>query len=127
LRPVPLAGTIVSVSRSDPSPASLMHWLDLIRKRPGMYLGAGPPHFGAMLERLDAWIVGYGEAVRAHQVQDAGLDIYSSFWQYLERRLERNMSEGTIPTIRLISMSDAEAWETYWRLLREFRSSGATD
>ena len=47
-----------------------MHWLDLIRVRPGMYLGAAPPHFGAMLDRLDTWIVGYGEAVRAHAVED---------------------------------------------------------
>jgi hypothetical protein len=102
-----------------------MHWLDMIRARPGMYLGAGPPHFGAMLDRLDTWIVGYGEAVRAHQVQDPGLELYGSFWQFLERRIERNMSEGTIPTIRLISMNDAEAWETYWRLLTEFRDGAA--
>ena len=98
-----------------------MHWLDLIRARPGMYLGAAPPHFGTMLDRLDTWIVGYSEAVRAHEVHDPGLELYGSFWQFLERRIERNMSEGTIPTIRLISMNDAEAWETYWRLLAEFR------
>jgi hypothetical protein len=99
-----------------------MHWLDLIRLRPGMYLGTGPPHYGAMLDRLDTWIVGYSEAVRAHEVRDAGIEMYSSFWQYLERRLDRQMSQGTIPTIRLVSMTDAEAWETYWRLLDDFRS-----
>ena len=107
----------------EPSPhASLMHWLDLIRVRPGMYLGAAPPHFGTMLDRLDTWIVGYGQAVRAHQVQDPGLEVYESFWQFLERKIGRSLSEGTIPTIRLISGSDAEAWETYWSLLGEFRS-----
>jgi len=87
-----------------------------------MYLGAGPPHFGAMLDRLDTWIVGYGEAVRAHEVEDRGLDLYASFWQYLEQKIGRPISQGTIPTIRLISGSDAEAWETYWRLLGEFRA-----
>jgi hypothetical protein len=107
----------------DPSPhASLLHWLDLIRVRPGMYLGAAPPHFGAMLDRLDTWIVGYGQAVRAHQMQDPGLDLYESFWQFLERKIGRSLTEGTIPTIRLISGSDAEAWETYWSLLGEFRA-----
>ena len=95
--------------------------------RPGMYLGAGPPNYGAMLDRLDTWIVGYSEAVRAHAVQDPGLDLYSSFWQFLEQRFDRPMELGTIPTLRLICMTDAEAWETYWRLLDDFRSSEGAD
>ena len=74
-----------------------MHWLDLIRVRPGMYLGAGPPHFGAMLDRLDTWIVGYSEAVRAHAVQDPGLDLYASFWQFLERTIEPAHVAGNDP------------------------------
>ena len=89
--------------------------------RPGMYLCANAPNHGVMLDRLDTWIVGYSEAVRAHEVRDPGIDLYSSFWQFLEGRLDRHMSEGTIPTIRLVSMTDAEAWETYWRLLDAFR------
>ena len=106
---------------SDPTtPASLIHRLGLIRTRPGLYLGVGPPHFEAMLERLDAWIVGYSEAIRAHGIQDPGLELYSSFWQFLEQRVGRNMSQGTIPTIRLLSATDGEAWDTYWRLLEEF-------
>jgi hypothetical protein len=114
------------VSDGDPHPqASLMHWLDAIRTRPGMYLGAAPPHFGAMLDRLDTWIVGYSEAVRAHGVHDPGLELYASFWQYLEKKIGRSLSDGTIPTIRLISGSDAEAWETYWALLGEFRRTAA--
>ena len=104
-------------------PASLLERLDLIRTHPGLYLGVVPPHFAAMLERLDTWIVGYSEAVRAHHVRDPGLEIYSSFWQFLEERFGRGMSEGTIPTIRLLTIDDAEAWETYWRLLDEFRAS----
>src|SRR5204863_2422201 len=92
-----------------PSSASLLPRLDLIRLRPGLYLGVVPPHFGAMLDRLDTWIVGYSEAVMAHGIRDPGLDLYSSFWQFLEERLGRGMSEGTIPTIRLLSINDAEA------------------
>ena len=76
-----------------------------------------------MLERLDTWIVGYTEAVRVHQLRDPGVDLYSSFWQFLEQRLGRSMSQGTIPTIRLLSATDAEAWVTYWRLFDEFRES----
>ena len=102
---------------------SLLTWLDMIQARPGMYLGAHPPHYGAMLDRLESWIVGYSEAIRTHQIRDPGIELYWSFWQFLEKRLGRSMEQGTIPTIRLISGSDAEAWETYWRLLTEFRTS----
>jgi len=94
--------------------------LALIRAKPGLYLGVGPPHFATMLERLDTWIVGYSEAVRVHQIRDPGVDLYSSFWQFVEQCLGRSLSEGTIPTIRLVSINDAEAWQTYWRLLEEF-------
>jgi hypothetical protein len=102
---------------------SLLTWLDMIQARPGMYLGAHPPHYGAMLDRLESWIVGYSEAIRTHQIRDPGIELYWSFWQFLEKRLGRSMEQGTIPTIRLISGNDAEAWETYWRLLTEFRTS----
>jgi hypothetical protein len=104
------------------SPASLLDRLDLIRMRPGMYLGANVPHHGVMLDRLDTWIVGYSEAVRVHRIRDPGLERYESFWQFLEKRLARSMEKGTIQTIRMLSMNDAEAWETYWRLLAEFRA-----
>ena len=105
------------------SPASLLERLDLIRMRPGMYLGANAPNHGVMLDRLDTWIVGYSEAVRVHRIRDPGLELYESFWQFLEKRLGRSMEKGTIPTIRMLCVNDAEAWDTYWRLLAEFRAS----
>jgi hypothetical protein len=106
-----------------PSAASLLDRLDLIRMRPGMYLGANAPNHGVMLDRLDTWIVGYSEAVRIHRIRDPGLEHYESFWQFLEKRLGRSMEKGTIPTIRMLCVNDAEAWETYWRLLEEFRAT----
>ena len=114
---------------AEPAPrASLLTWLDLIEKRPGMYLGASPPNFGAMLDRLESWIVGYSEAVRTHQIRDAGIELYWAFLPFLEKRLGRSVEQGTIPTIRVLSGNDAEAWDTYWRLLKEFRASvGAVD
>jgi len=114
------------VPEAPPNPASLIFRLDLIRRRPGLYLGVGPPNHAAMLERLDTWIVGYTEAVRVHQIRDPGIELYESFWPFLEKRLGQNMSRGTIPTIRLLSSTDAEAWVTYWRLFDEFRESVAT-
>jgi hypothetical protein len=114
------------VTASDPMPrASLMTWLDLIRARPGMYLGASPPHYGAMLDRLESWIVGYSEAIRTHEINDAGIELYWSFWPFLEKRLGRSMAEGTIPTIRILCVNDEEAWNMYWSLLAEFRARPA--
>ena len=57
---------------------SLLTWLDMIQARPGMYLGAHPPHYGAMLDRLESWIVGYSEAIRTHQIRDPGIELYWS-------------------------------------------------
>jgi hypothetical protein len=108
------------------SSRSLLKRLDLIRAKPAMYLGVGPPNHGAMLDRLDAWIVGYSEAIRLHQISDRGIELYESFWQFLEKKLRRNMSRGTIPTIRLISSTDVEAWNMYWLLLTEFRTTRGT-
>src|SRR5678816_4343435 len=92
---------------AEPAPrASLLTWLDLIEKRPGMYLGASPPNFGAMLDRLESWIVGYSEAVRTHQIRDAGIELYWAFLPFLEKRLGRSVEQGTIPTIRVLSGND---------------------
>jgi hypothetical protein len=105
------------------SSRSLLKRLDLIRARPAMYLGVGPPNYGAMLDRLDTWIVGYSEAIRLHQISDPGIEVYLMFVHFLERKLRRNMSKGTIPTIRLMSSTDQEAWTVYWLLLTEFRTT----
>jgi hypothetical protein len=107
------------------SPRSLLKRLDMIKARPAVYLGVGPPNYGVMLERLDTWIVGYSEAIRLHQITDRGIEVYETFWQFLERKLRKNMSKGTIPTLRLISSTDKEAWTMYWLLLTEFRTTRA--
>jgi hypothetical protein len=103
-----------------------MRWLDLVQMRPGMYLGVSVPDFGALFDRLEGMIVGYTLAVQAHDVPDAGADLYSSFRQYLERRFGWNVAQGPIRTIRNESASDSEAWDAYWKLLADFRKSEGT-
>ncbi|HEY5452950.1 MAG TPA: hypothetical protein VIQ54_29555 [Polyangia bacterium] len=116
---------MIDMAVTDPTPqASLMERLDQIRRRPNMYLGVGPPSYGTMLDRLETWIVGYSEAVRAHRITDVGVEFYERFWMFLERELGRSLSQGTIPTIRLLSVNDEEAWDAYWRLLDDFRRTG---
>ena len=90
-----------------------MKWLDLVQMRPGMYLGVSAPYFGALFERLEGMIVGYTLAVQAHDVPDAGVDLYSSFHSYLERRFGWNLSEGPIRLSDARVHRTPEAWDAY--------------
>jgi len=85
-----------------------------------MYLGAGSTEYGPLLDRLEAWINGYREAVFRHSIEDAGLDAFSRFSDYLGRQGWWDVKEGAIRTIRRKSPSDEEAWATFWRLWSEF-------
>ena len=106
---------------------SLMKWLDLVQMRPGMYLGVSAPDFGGMLDRLEGLILGYQLAVDAHGVRDPGVEQLSSFCRDLERRFGWRVAPGLIiPTIRREHSSDVAAWETFWQLLGEFRSSNGS-
>ena len=101
-----------------------MKWLDLIQMRPGMYLGVSAPDFSGLLDRLQGLILGYQLAVDVHEVRDPGVEQLSLFCRELERRSGWKLAPGLIiPTIRREHSSDSDAWQTFWRLLGEFRSS----
>ena len=111
----------------DPPRRSLLRWLDLIQLRPGMYLGVSAPDFGGMLDRLEGLILGYKLAAEAYELHDPGVDFYSEFSRHLEARFGARMGPAlVIPTIRRSSASDADAWEAFWNLLKEFRGAGKT-
>ena len=102
---------------------SLLPLLEAVQQRPGKFLGAPDTEFGLLLERLDAFIIGYREAVFRHSMDDAGLDAFSRFKDYLGRQQWWDVSEGVIRTIRRESPSDREAWANFWRLWSEFLTS----
>jgi hypothetical protein len=104
-------------------PPSLVPLLAAVRERPGRFLGTPETEFGVLLERLDAFIIGYREAVFRHSLEDAGLDAFSRFKDYLGRQQWWDVSEGVIRTIRRESPSDQEAWAMFWRLWSEFLAS----
>jgi hypothetical protein len=101
---------------------SLLRVLDLIRARPGMYLGAESTDHGALLDRLEAFISGYEMALHQRGLQ-ADLASYGYFARYVAERLPSSQREGPIRTVRRKTSSDAKAWETLWRLLSEFGAS----
>jgi hypothetical protein len=102
---------------------SLVPLLAAVQQRPGKFLGAGESEFGLLLERLDAFIIGYREAVFRHSMEDAGLDAFARFKDYVGRQHWWNVSEGVIGTIRREVPSDEAAWATFWRLWSEFLTS----
>jgi hypothetical protein len=99
---------------------SLVPLLEAVKSRPATFLGAPETEFGLLLERLDAFIIGYREAIFRHSVEDAGLDLFARFKDYLGRQQWWDVTEGAIRTIRRESRSDEEAWATFWRLWTEF-------
>jgi hypothetical protein len=102
---------------------SLLPLLAAVRSRPGMYLGVPSTEYGMLLDRLEAWINGYREAVFRHSMDDPGLDAFSRFSEYLGRQQWWDVKEGAIRTVRRESASDEEAWATFWRLWSEFLTS----
>jgi hypothetical protein len=99
---------------------SLVPLLEAVQKRPGVFLGSPSTDFGLLLERLDAFIIGYREAIFRHSIDDAGIDAFSRFKDYLGRQQWWDVTEGVLRTIRRESPSDEEAWTTFWRLWSEF-------
>ncbi len=114
-----------SVSRmKEPAPnPSLFGVLAAIQQRPGMYVGGSDADYATQLDRLDMLIQGYLIALRSHQIEDDGAAAYRAFPDYLAKRFGWSMSQGPIRAIRHATPSDREAWDLFWKLLDDYRSS----
>jgi hypothetical protein len=104
-------------------PVSMLNLLSLVQKRPVMYVGAADSARGAQLDRLETLIAGYSLAVTWHGLDDPGLKLYGEFAPYLEERFAWDLNRGPIRAIRNATRSDAEAWDSFWQLLWEFRDA----
>jgi hypothetical protein len=108
---------------STPIMPSLFVILELVEKRPSMYVGFSDEERGAQLLGLEMLIAGYSLAVYQHRLNDPGWLAYASFPDYLQERFDWSMSCGPIRAIRDACGTDHEAWNRFWDLLREFRAS----
>jgi hypothetical protein len=104
-------------------PRGLLTWLALVQRRTSMYLPFHEQDFGRMLEGLELLISGYHMALYAHELRDEGAELYGSFPDWLMSRFGWSMSKGPIRAIRHETVSDEEAWNTFWRLLWEYCDS----
>lgn len=97
--------------------------MELIEKRPGMYVGYSDGQRDEQLRSLEMLIVGYSLAVELHDARDPGFEAYSGFADYLRGRFGWSMSSGPIAAIRQASGSGDDAWSRFWQLLSEFRAN----
>jgi len=112
----------MTAESESPQP-SLFTILGLVEARPALYVGYPDDRRGEQLRALEALIAGYFLAVAQHQVRDPGCIAYGDFPAYLRERCGWSMTSGPIDAVRRASESDAEAWTSFWTLLREFRVS----
>lgn len=108
----------------------LYGWLELIEKRPGMYLRE--PGFAS----LESFIAGYDTALIDHRIQDDEQPPFSGFGAFAAARLGRaGEREGAMlpggkldigpihwsTAIRDAAPDDRDAFDLFFKLLREFR------
>jgi hypothetical protein len=91
--------------------------LDAVEERPEHYLNAPAKERGKQLENLDALLLGYDPD------GDAEHGFLGAFSRFVRDRYGWHPHSGLVETIRWHSTSDEEAWVSFWRLLRKFRTS----
>jgi hypothetical protein len=99
---------------------SMLTFLALVQKRPGMYLGMADESPDSRLDALELLIAGYAGAVYTHDLKDPGFDQWAGFPSRLAFQFGWTMSQGPIRAIRDASSNDEEAWARFWSLLRDF-------
>lgn len=113
-------------SISDSDVRDLFGALDLIRTRPGMYLGWSSQQRDAQLRTLEAVLNGYKLALDVHGIKEAGTEFDRRFREFVRERTGWSMSCGAVEAI-LEHAADEEAWNLFWHLLDEYREFSQRD
>lgn len=103
--------------------ASVFEVLDQIRKRPSMYIGGDESRRSMQLENLEQLLTGYTLALRQHDIQEHVVDFNQEFGSFLWKTKGWSASCGPVAAIRERSATDEDAWELFWRLVDEFRTT----
>lgn len=96
--------------------------LDRIESRPGLYVGGGDER-GVQLRNLELLLHGYDLALRAHRIDEPGNGFLIALGKYLAAKHAWSMSRGAIAAIRDRAENDDDAWNMFWSLVREYKSS----
>jgi len=107
----------------DPNSASIFKMFEIIRARPGMYMG------GETLARLEAYVAGWCEALHQqdalHQDVSRKIDMSINVWLGYTRWIEENFEEGTEPNWKSAAMfqsiNESDAVRLAIKLFEQFR------
>jgi hypothetical protein len=102
--------------------ASVFDLLEAIEKRPMLYVGGDGSNRGAMLQRIELLLHGYALAIQQHRLDEPVKDFPREFAEYLRTQYDWSAAAGPVAAICDAAKDDREAWEMFWRLVREFRA-----
>lgn len=102
--------------------ATVFELLRAVQQRPAMYLGAEEAGRPQQLRNLEVMLYGYSEALHQHQLEEPGRDFVRGFGEYLRSRFGWSMSVGPVEAVLARAESDEEAWNSFWRLISDYRS-----
>jgi hypothetical protein len=103
--------------------ASVFDLLDEIRKRPTMYVGYDESKRILQLQGLEMLLAGYRIALYNHNITERVSNFNREFGEYLRETKGWSASCGPVAAIREATKSQEEAWELFWKLVDEFRST----
>jgi hypothetical protein len=103
--------------------ASVFEVLDEVRKRPGMYVGGDDTARALQLQNLEQMLCGYSLALRQHRIEEPVTDFIREFGEYLRKTKGWSTSCGPVVAIIGEAGGDSEAWELFWSLVDEFRTT----
>jgi hypothetical protein len=106
--------------------ASVFDLLDEIRKRPTMYVGYDESKRALQLQTLEMLMAGYRMALYNHNIKERVSDFNREFARYLLETKGWCDSCGPVVAILQAAKSEEEAWDLYWKLVDEFRSTVET-
>lgn len=101
----------------------IFDYLRRIEKSPEAYLVHTNSKRELQLYGLMIVIIGYTDALRAHDIDEPLKSFTGSFGQYLRKRFGWSMSEGPIGAILAQSPNADAAWDSFWPLLWDFERS----
>jgi hypothetical protein len=102
---------------------SLFELLNAIRLRPEMYVGGDRSQRGAQLQHLEFLLHGYALAVEVHHLDEGVKDFPREFAEYLQHTYGWSAAAGPVAAIRDATSDDDEAWELFWSLVQDFKTT----
>ena len=106
---------------SEPRKPDIFELLDLIRARPGMYLGGDDEHVRERLTVLESMLRGYGFALYQLGYDDLNVHFLRELGRFIQPKLGYGNEIG--PVWAAFKHDPTNPLEQFWKFVDEFRAS----